>query len=133
MARHGITVTEDQVRLIRYKRSLYNRIDRLTYQSVYRVFIALFLCTASLASYAVIMLTKSNLLPIKKNTKLDKEDISYEFPKKYIEISDSSTVIALSLSSEEGKPLYCEKCKTFKPERTHHCRECQRCAPKMDQ
>ncbi|KAI8335293.1 DHHC palmitoyltransferase-domain-containing protein [Choanephora cucurbitarum] len=38
----------------------------------------------------------------------------------------------LTLSNQEGDPLYCERCKIVKPERTHHCRECNQCTAKMD-
>lgn len=46
---------------------------------------------------------------------------------------DNSVVISLSLSTENGDPLYCQKCKAFKPRRTHHCKECNKCTAKMDQ
>ncbi|OBZ85036.1 Palmitoyltransferase ZDHHC2, partial [Choanephora cucurbitarum] len=39
----------------------------------------------------------------------------------------------LTLSNQEGGPLYCGRCKIVKPERTHHCRECNQCTAKMDQ
>jgi hypothetical protein len=32
----------------------------------------------------------------------------------------------------EGIPLFCEKCRIFKPDRTHHCKELGRCVRKMD-
>jgi hypothetical protein len=32
----------------------------------------------------------------------------------------------------EGAPLFCEKCRIFKPDRTHHCKELGRCVRKMD-
>lgn len=32
----------------------------------------------------------------------------------------------------EGVPLFCEKCRIFKPDRTHHCKELGRCVRKMD-
>lgn len=31
-----------------------------------------------------------------------------------------------------GKPRYCKKCRTVKPDRTHHCSTCGRCVLKMD-
>jgi palmitoyltransferase len=36
------------------------------------------------------------------------------------------------ISDYEGRPLYCDKCSTFKPDRTHHCRELGRCVRRMD-
>ncbi|KAL4911696.1 DHHC palmitoyltransferase-domain-containing protein [Aspergillus aurantiobrunneus] len=32
----------------------------------------------------------------------------------------------------DGRPIYCSKCCHFKPDRTHHCREVDRCVQKMD-
>ncbi|KAL4904521.1 Palmitoyltransferase pfa5 [Aspergillus multicolor] len=32
----------------------------------------------------------------------------------------------------DGRPIYCSKCCHFKPDRTHHCREVDRCVRKMD-
>ncbi|KAH7091644.1 DHHC palmitoyltransferase-domain-containing protein [Paraphoma chrysanthemicola] len=32
----------------------------------------------------------------------------------------------------EGLPLFCDKCRIFKPDRTHHCKELGRCVRKMD-
>lgn len=32
----------------------------------------------------------------------------------------------------EGVPLFCEKCRIFKPDRAHHCKEIGRCVRKMD-
>ncbi|PYH48942.1 DHHC family palmitoyltransferase [Aspergillus saccharolyticus JOP 1030-1] len=32
----------------------------------------------------------------------------------------------------DGRPLYCSTCCHFKPDRTHHCREVDRCVRKMD-
>ena len=31
-----------------------------------------------------------------------------------------------------GTPRYCKKCRTVKPDRTHHCSTCKRCVLKMD-
>ncbi|KAL4821150.1 DHHC palmitoyltransferase-domain-containing protein [Aspergillus spinulosporus] len=32
----------------------------------------------------------------------------------------------------DGRPIYCSKCCHYKPDRTHHCREVDRCVKKMD-
>ncbi|KAL3468974.1 DHHC palmitoyltransferase-domain-containing protein [Aspergillus californicus] len=32
----------------------------------------------------------------------------------------------------DGRPIYCSKCCHYKPDRTHHCREVDRCVRKMD-
>ncbi|KAL4877514.1 zf-DHHC-domain-containing protein [Aspergillus karnatakaensis] len=32
----------------------------------------------------------------------------------------------------DGRPMYCSKCCHYKPDRTHHCREVDRCVQKMD-
>ncbi|KAJ5947394.1 hypothetical protein N7466_000409 [Penicillium verhagenii] len=33
---------------------------------------------------------------------------------------------------DDGRPLYCSKCSQFKTDRSHHCREIDRCVAKMD-
>ncbi|GAX86343.1 hypothetical protein CEUSTIGMA_g13755.t1 [Chlamydomonas eustigma] len=33
---------------------------------------------------------------------------------------------------KDGAPRYCQKCKQYKPPRSHHCRVCQRCVLRMD-
>ncbi|GAA6021575.1 hypothetical protein JCM10207_005072 [Rhodosporidiobolus poonsookiae] len=38
---------------------------------------------------------------------------------------------ALQVKSD-GKPRFCRKCNTFKPDRAHHCSSCRRCVLKMD-
>ena len=32
----------------------------------------------------------------------------------------------------DGRPIWCSKCQNWKPDRTHHCREIDRCVRKMD-
>lgn len=32
----------------------------------------------------------------------------------------------------DGRPIWCSTCMNWKPDRTHHCREVQRCVRKMD-
>ena len=32
----------------------------------------------------------------------------------------------------DGRPIWCSKCMNWKPDRTHHCREVDRCVRKMD-
>ncbi|KAJ1718600.1 Palmitoyltransferase, partial [Coemansia erecta] len=36
------------------------------------------------------------------------------------------------LKRDTQKPRYCRMCRSFKPPRTHHCVECERCVLKMD-
>ena len=33
---------------------------------------------------------------------------------------------------DDGRPIWCSKCLNWKPDRTHHCREVDRCVRKMD-
>jgi hypothetical protein len=35
-------------------------------------------------------------------------------------------------AKSSGKPRYCKKCNSIKPDRTHHCSSCNRCVLKMD-
>lgn len=39
----------------------------------------------------------------------------------------------LSVTQYDGRPRYCEHCQRIKPDRAHHCRECDSCTLKMDQ
>jgi uncharacterized paraquat-inducible protein A len=39
----------------------------------------------------------------------------------------------LSSSKQDGQARYCHMCECFKPDRAHHCKECNRCVLKMDQ
>lgn len=95
---------------------------------------ALILCLHSLMSYFIIMLKPAVKLPLKQDEDLEALSDTFPFPKHYHAVkSIETTIISLSLCGEKGDPLYCEQCKTVKPERTHHCKECNRCAPKMDQ
>ncbi|KAL9540914.1 hypothetical protein MBANPS3_009422 [Mucor bainieri] len=79
------------------------------------------------------MLTPAVKLPLEQDSKLEALTDTFPFPKHHHTIDSRDTpIVSLSLSGEKGEPLYCEKCRTVKPERTHHCRECHQCAPKMD-
>ncbi|THZ46588.1 zf-DHHC-domain-containing protein [Aureobasidium pullulans] len=44
---------------------------------------------------------------------------------------ESPTYTSLTAKSS-GKPRYCKKCNSIKPDRTHHCSSCNRCVLKMD-
>ncbi|CAO3652255.1 unnamed protein product [Mucor hiemalis] len=78
------------------------------------------------------MLTVSKPIPLNKDESQTHLDVAYEFPELYFSPDLDSAIVALSLSGEKGHPLYCERCKSNKPERAHHCKQCNRCAPKMD-
>ncbi|KAF9274637.1 hypothetical protein BGZ68_000478 [Mortierella alpina] len=41
-------------------------------------------------------------------------------------------IATLSVSKRDGLPRWCEFCKTVKPDRCHHCSECNRCVLRMD-
>lgn len=72
-------------------------------------------------------------LELNLNSEATEDSSVYPFPKLYHATLDQQSVKFLSLCGEKGQPLYCNKCKSNKPERTHHCRECNRCSAKMDQ
>ena len=40
--------------------------------------------------------------------------------------------MTLVTAKSTGKPRYCKKCRTVKPDRAHHCSTCGRCVLKMD-
>ncbi len=46
---------------------------------------------------------------------------------------DTESAPLLSISKQDGQPRYCHMCECFKPDRTHHCKECNSCILKMDQ
>ncbi|KAI8884627.1 zf-DHHC-domain-containing protein [Backusella circina FSU 941] len=51
-----------------------------------------------------------------------------------IEGQDNADTImpVLSSSKQDGQARYCHMCECFKPDRAHHCKECNRCVLKMD-
>ncbi|RCH80438.1 hypothetical protein CU098_002309, partial [Rhizopus stolonifer] len=75
----------------------------------YKTVFALYLYAMSLISYSIIMIKTPSPVP------------------------SWSKSHSMSLCNEKGGPLYCNRCNIIKPERTHHCSECDQCAPKMDQ
>lgn len=79
---------------------------------VVSISIACVLCSVSLITYTLIMLRHSSGQKISQKKQVP---------------------AILSLSDENGDPLYCKKCEAAKPARTHHCKECDTCIPKMDQ
>ncbi|KAI8147287.1 DHHC palmitoyltransferase-domain-containing protein [Fennellomyces sp. T-0311] len=44
----------------------------------------------------------------------------------------TSLLPVVSISKNDGLPRYCETCQCYKPDRTHHCKECNTCILKMD-
>ncbi|KAF9110783.1 hypothetical protein BGX27_005895 [Mortierella sp. AM989] len=48
------------------------------------------------------------------------------------ESSPQPPIATLSISKRDGRPRWCEMCKTIKPDRCHHCSECNRCVLRMD-
>ncbi|KAI8337193.1 DHHC palmitoyltransferase-domain-containing protein [Chlamydoabsidia padenii] len=45
---------------------------------------------------------------------------------------DTTILPALSISEPNGMPRFCDICKCVKPDRTHHCSDCNVCVLKMD-
>lgn len=39
----------------------------------------------------------------------------------------------LCITRMDGTPRYCDVCQCYKPDRTHHCKECNACILRMDQ
>jgi ribosomal protein L40E len=48
-------------------------------------------------------------------------------------LSDPPTDPFVSVTQHDGRPRFCEHCQRIKPDRAHHCRECDSCTLKMDQ
>ncbi|CAO3694808.1 unnamed protein product [Umbelopsis ramanniana] len=47
-------------------------------------------------------------------------------------LSDPPTDPFVSVTQHDGRPRFCEHCQRIKPDRAHHCRECDSCTLKMD-
>lgn len=45
---------------------------------------------------------------------------------------EESPIATLSISKRDGRPRWCDICKIVKPDRCHHCSECDRCVLRMD-
>ena len=100
--------------------------------TVTKVCIATALSSLSFLSYCAIMLEKSRPIPLNNSNDSTEKEIADIFPEVYT-VPEDESVVALSLSREKGHPLYCHTCSSNRPERAHHCKECNRCAYKMDQ
>ncbi|CAO3569655.1 unnamed protein product [Mortierella alpina] len=48
------------------------------------------------------------------------------------ESGQQQPIATLSVSKRDGRPRWCQFCKTVKPDRCHHCSECNRCVLRMD-
>ncbi|KAF9126733.1 Palmitoyltransferase zdhhc15 [Mortierella sp. 14UC] len=49
-----------------------------------------------------------------------------------IESAPESPVATLSISKKDGSPRWCDLCQIVKPDRCHHCKECDQCVLRMD-
>lgn len=53
---------------------------------------------------------------------------------RHIDAQDKADIMpVISTSRQDGQPKYCHMCECYKPERAHHCKECNECVLKMDQ
>ncbi|KAF9541576.1 palmitoyltransferase for Vac8p [Mortierella hygrophila] len=49
-----------------------------------------------------------------------------------IEAAHEAPAATLSISKKDGSPRWCELCQIVKPDRCHHCKECDQCVLRMD-
>ncbi|KAG0271152.1 Palmitoyltransferase zdhhc15 [Linnemannia exigua] len=49
-----------------------------------------------------------------------------------IESAPEAPVATLSISKKDGSPRWCDLCQIVKPDRCHHCKECDQCVLRMD-
>ncbi|KAG0289624.1 palmitoyltransferase for Vac8p [Linnemannia gamsii] len=49
-----------------------------------------------------------------------------------IEAGYEAPVATLSISKKDGSPRWCDLCQIVKPDRCHHCKECDQCVLRMD-
>ncbi|KAF8928308.1 palmitoyltransferase pfa5 [Dissophora ornata] len=47
-------------------------------------------------------------------------------------LGSQQSIATLSVSERDGLPRWCDICKTVKPDRSHHCSECNSCVLRMD-
>ena len=53
---------------------------------------------------------------------------------RYIDAQDKMDIMpVISVSRQDGQPKFCHMCECYKPDRAHHCKECNACVLKMDQ
>ncbi|KAF9313697.1 hypothetical protein BG003_004912 [Podila horticola] len=45
---------------------------------------------------------------------------------------EEAPIATLSISKRDGRPRWCDICKIVKPDRCHHCSECDQCVLRMD-
>lgn len=84
----------------------------------------LFLLLATLITWLRLLLiiwTDPGLVPL-GNPDSEKLDVSWKSIAKYDAFE----------CDYDGNPLWCDKCHNWKPDRTHHCRELNRCVRRMD-
>ncbi|KAI7906223.1 DHHC palmitoyltransferase-domain-containing protein, partial [Cokeromyces recurvatus] len=97
-------------------------------EAVIFMMIASFLWILALLSYIRILLTSPGKPPsLNNHTSLLPP--YYYSPKLF---DWSSNDVVLSISRHDGQPRYCHLCQSYKPDRTHHCKECNACVLKMD-
>ncbi|KAF2636297.1 zf-DHHC-domain-containing protein [Massarina eburnea CBS 473.64] len=65
--------------------------------------------------------TNPGLIPL-GDPNIEKQDTSVRYFDKY----------SAYISDYEGRPQFCDKCHNYKPDRSHHCRELNRCVRRMD-
>ncbi|KAI9482716.1 MAG: DHHC palmitoyltransferase-domain-containing protein [Benjaminiella poitrasii] len=110
--------------------------DNKTAQAVIFMIIASFFWIMAILSYFRILFTSPGKPPM-HTTAQSLLPRYYYSPKLLNWLTPNTTVTndvmpVLSVSRQDGQPRYCHLCQTYKPDRTHHCKECNSCVLKMD-
>ncbi|KAF8339622.1 DHHC palmitoyltransferase-domain-containing protein, partial [Cantharellus anzutake] len=101
------------------------------------------LCLHLFVSYFLIFMMMSSLIvtlardpgPIRPLEAIEGEDAARFSSDQRDEMSLTEALLPENVSipvKANGEPRWCRKCWAPKPERTHHCSECNRCVLKMD-
>lgn len=105
-----------------------------------RAVLGIALWTALNASYSIAVFTSPGS-PIDERADVGRRRRGYEglptyeddeTPNEGREGESAARNMTMLTAKSTGKPRYCKKCATLKPDRAHHCSTCGRCVLKMD-
>lgn len=69
---------------------------------------------------------------MKQSTSLNSTNGYRQGQSQDIEVGHEAPVATLSISKKDGSPRWCDLCQIVKPDRCHHCKECDQCVLRMD-
>ncbi|KAG0061159.1 palmitoyltransferase for Vac8p [Linnemannia elongata] len=69
---------------------------------------------------------------LNQSTLLNSTDRQGQGRSQDIEAAHGAPAATLSISKKDGSPRWCDLCQIVKPDRCHHCKECDQCVLRMD-